>query len=108
MGDDLERSTGVRRPPDGASTDELNRWYIACLFAMAVRHIPDHDQAMGWATTAALMDMRSRPGLRPHLEEAIGRKLTADELAAAGLGADAEPPPGSVLGLIAATQGGHG
>jgi hypothetical protein len=74
-----EEGSGVKVPPAGAPHEEWQQWMVAHTFMLCARHIPDADEARVRAI-AELVRGSSLPELRPHIEEALGRPLTAEEL----------------------------
>jgi hypothetical protein len=100
----LEEASGVRAPADNCGPDEWRRYMVAVWFATAAAEGGD---AADIEARAIGLTLWCGSDLRPHLEEALGRKLTAVELAAAGLSAKSEPP-GPTLDLIAAARDSHG
>ena len=84
-----ERQSGIAFVRPGASQAERDRWMVAYLIACAMRLGATADEAV----LEAAADLARGEGFaryRPHLEEALGRPLPADDLAPGGV-APAQP-----------------
>ncbi|PJK29893.1 hypothetical protein [Minwuia thermotolerans] len=78
----MQRLTGLRPPPDGASADEILAFGVASTIAIFARSNPDADQAD--LVAAAVNDHMGWPGnerdaYRPYLEKALGRPIADAE-----------------------------
>ena len=90
-----ERQSGIAFVRPGASQAERDRWMVAYLIACAMRLGATADEAV----LEAAADLARGEGFaryRPHLEEALGRPLTAADLVPGG-----EAMAGAAVGTAA-------
>jgi hypothetical protein len=72
----VEEGSGVKRPVKNATDEERAKWFVATIFMLFARAIPDAKEAEAHAV-AELVRSNSFPAIRPYIEEALGRPLTA-------------------------------
>lgn len=77
----MEKASGLPSPPDNASQETFEKYFVAYVFMIAIRNRKDKAAAGIWAANTLLEDSAYQ-GMLPHIEEAFGRKLAPEEIAA--------------------------
>ena len=71
---------GLPPPADGAPAEEYYKWTVAGFFLLFCHEAKSANEGKIAAANFLLEQERSRHNLLPHIESALGRKLTAAEL----------------------------